>query len=194
MIENLSTFIKRLTSLSLLISAILIVLAVFMILNPDGVMSPLIRIIGIVIIGGSLYHAYLFLNLSKSQKAFSHLLVLAIAEFSFGVVALFNPNFIISIVYWIIGTWIIFDGIIKMQASFILRDELSNWALDMVISILTIVSGLFIILHPILSSNSVVFTIGICLLISQIMVLFDTVSLIIKLNKIKTNLVKEFGE
>ena len=194
MIENLSTFIKRLTSLSLLISAILIVLAIFMILNPDGVMSPLIRIIGIVIIGGSLYHAYLFLNLSKAQKAFSHLLVLAVAEFSFGVVALFNPNFIISIVYWIIGTWIIFDGIIKMQASFILRDELSNWALDNVISILTIISGIFIILHPILTSTSVVFTIGICLLISQIMVLMDTVSLILKLNKIKNNLVKEFGE
>lgn len=82
-----------------------------------------------------------------------------------------------------IGTWIIVKSIAKMQIALNMRSsQESNWILVLVLSIITLLIGIFIILNPLPGFLAITITmLGILLAIYEIINLVEAIYILYKL-------------
>lgn len=174
---------KKYTMRSIIISTLLILLAIVLILNPIQLLNTIMIILGVIVIVDGIWHIVSYFNEPAEFKAFSFELLEGIAEIVLGFIFILNPQWVISIIYLLIGIWIIFESIIKLQMSINLKDVVDNWKIMVFVSILSILFGIFIIAHPFIATEVLSMICGIVLLIAEILNLFESIYITIKMRK-----------
>ena len=186
--------IKKKEIKGIFISILLILLSVFIIMRPNEIITNLIKVIGIVLI---LIGTIDFMNYFRSpedERLINYGLLKGLMELSIGILFIFKGEILRDLFFIIIGLIIIFINVSKLQISLSLKEiEYSNWFLGIIISSLAIILGIVIILNPFETTEIVVITSGIILLISEISNIIYSVLILIKIRKLD-KVVKEIKE
>lgn len=176
-------YMKRYSKASLVLSLCLIILSLFLIFKPDISLTVMFIILGIFLLVIGIMHTVSYFSSSKEFKALSFELVEGIVYSIIGLVVIFNPNIIKAFLPIIIGSWMIIGSIIKFQISLNLKsaDE-NNWIIILVLSLVTLTLGIVMIINPFATLSTLTVICGVMLLISEIINVFDSISIIKTLN------------
>lgn len=171
--------IKKYSGQSLLTSAILIVLSIFLIIKPDTFISIIMIILGVVSLISGIIQIVLYFKSSKEVKAFSVKLILGLVSIIFGLILIFSPKLILGFIVYIIGLWIILQSIIKFQIAINLKQFVnSSWKIMLILSIITLILGIILLFNPFGSLQNFISIYGIFLLISEIINLFESIFMV----------------
>ena len=173
--------IRRFNIRSIVTSVVLILLGIAIIANPNAILSVIVIILGIGIILDGLWHIFQFINESWEEKAISIKLVQGLGEIFLAVMAIIHSIWVISVLYIIIGLWIAMESILKLQMCILLKNEIINKKIPLIISILGIVIGIFVIANPLVASKYVNIMIGVTVIIAELPNLIESIYLTIKL-------------
>jgi uncharacterized membrane protein HdeD (DUF308 family) len=159
----------------------LLLLSLLLIINPEGLLSFVVNFFGIIIILDGIIHIVSYFATSSEFRAFSFELVQGILGTILGFVIIFNPQIIISFLPFIIGAWIIVEGIIRFQFAFNTKGtEEKGWGILLLLSILTIILGFVIIFNPFGTAVTVTKIAGIILFISEFLNIIESIYIICK--------------
>ena len=184
--------IKKREIKGIFISLLLILLSVFIIMRPNEIISNLIKVIGIILIGTIDFMNYF--RAPEDERLFNYGLLKGLMELSIGILFIFKGEILRDLFFIIIGLIIIFINVSKLQISLSLKEiEYSNWFLGVIISSLAIILGIVIILNPFETTEIVVITSGVILLVSEICNIIYSVLILIKIKKLD-KVVKEVKE
>lgn len=175
-------YLKKYGMHSILISIALIIFALLLIFKPIVTLSVLMIGFGCIIAINGLVHTISYFQSPVEFRPFSFELVYGILGIIAGFVIVLNPEFVIGILPFIIGLWILVESIIHFQLSINMRNiPNSNWVLMLILSILTTAFGIYIMFHPAVSATILTALCGAFLLISEIISVFESIYLMIRL-------------
>lgn len=136
-------FLKKSSWTDIVVSFLFILFGMILIARPELIMSMIsILLGGICIIMGILKMVDYF----ASGKKDNYLLAIGIVAIIAGIIIMFCADIIASVFRILIALWIIYSGIINLQTTIVWKDYQSRlWLLTLILSILTILSGIYIL-------------------------------------------------
>lgn len=173
--------IRRINIRSIITSIILILLGVAIITNPNAILSVIVIILGVVIILDGIWRIIQFSNETWEEKGTSIKLVQGLGEIFIGITAIVNSTWVISVLYIIIGLWISMESILKLQMCILLKNEIINKKIPLIISILGIIIGIFIIANPLIASKYINIMMGWTIIVAELPNLIESIYLAVKL-------------
>lgn len=171
--------IKRVTISSVLGSIIAILLAFVLIFNPNGVLNTFVYIAACVFLLYGIYNIYGYIKMNKDYRVYNTGLLSGILLIILSIYAFSNPSNIVNILYILIGLWIIIAGVSRLLMLFRLQNLIPGSLTLGMISLLKIMVGIFIFVHPGITSESLVVTCGIMLLINEIVDILESIYIFI---------------
>lgn len=174
-------YIKKYEKRSIISSVIMILIAILLIVEPATFINTIIIIFGIGILLDGLFSVILYFFTDKEQRIFSNALVEGTLEVIAAILILMNKAFMISIIPVIVGIWIIVKSLMKLQLSFNIKsaDE-KSWVFLLISSIITLVIGIIILVHPFDTMITIAVLSGILLLVSGIIDIVESICILIK--------------
>ena len=148
------------TRYNTLISILMIVLGLLLLFWPGHVMTTAVKIVGIALLIGGAITAF---SWHRGRGAGVGIIRLAegILMAVGGLVLLFAPKLLISILPVLLGLVIIVNGGINLiQALDLRRQGYSRWGFSMALAVLTILLGLLILFNPFSTMEMLVAAIG----------------------------------
>lgn len=181
----LKGYIERCEKYSIIISILMIILSIILIFNPIKSIETLIILFGIILTIDGIISFVSYFTTDKDNRLFSLDLLTGIATIVAGILTIMYRNDLINILPVMIGIWIIFNNLIKLQLSINLSTIISsNWICLLIISILLIILGIVLIVYPFASTVVVTTVVGIIMLISETINLVDSIYILIKLKNV----------
>lgn len=152
---------------SLINSVLFLLIGIILFANPNGIISFISYIIGIVVI---IVGVVKILSAVKNKGAsnYDSNLTIGIICAVVGVILIFCGSIIELVFRFFIGGWILLSGVNKLVNALNLKNVSDKWKALLVISILLIIIGLYVILR----SNLVFSSIGL------IMIIYSSISII----------------
>lgn len=127
------------------------------------------------ILGGVLL-AFGLLNLIayfRAEQAFGYLLK-SVVMCAAGIFIITRPDFIFNVLAIIFGLYLLTDGISSLRNSVAMKNYgASKWVGSLIMAILTIILGLVLIVNPLASTKIAVTALGIALVISGILSIYN---------------------
>lgn len=148
------------------ISIIVMLLGLCMIIWPVSSAELICTAIGIGLLLISILVVIRYLT--AQTRAMSDQIILAVGVILgvLGIILLFRPNWILTLVHVILGILILIDGIFKVIKAFdAKRFALEKWWLILLFAVLTCVFGLVIILNPFAGVSVLMTVIGVILIL-----------------------------
>lgn len=173
--------IRKFNIRSIITSIVLMLLGVAIIVNPNAILSIIVKILGVGIILDGVWHIFQFTNETWEEKAISIKLVQGLGEIFLGIMAIIHSVWVISVLYIIIGLWISMESILKLQMCILLKNDIINKKIPLIISILGIVIGIFIIANPLIASKYINIMMGWTIIVAELPNLIESIYLAIKL-------------
>lgn len=168
-------FIKKYSRSSLLVSAMLIVVALFLIFKPGFSINLVMITLGALLAFYGITQTVSYFSNSKEIQFFNFQLVIGILCLLAGLVFIFNPTFINSILPLIIGVWIVIKSVTSLQLALNIRHSgTNNWQMMLILSILTFIFGLVIVINPFQALETAISICGGFLLASELINIFET--------------------
>ncbi len=167
----------------IIISAVLCVLGIMLIVNPEFSASMLGIICGVVLIAFGIVKLIGYFSKDLYRLAFQYDLVFGIVICVLGVLMLVNPGALMTFICITLGISILADSVFKLQIAIDSRKfGIDKWWLILTISIISGVFGLILMFRPGESSNVISVILGISLLCDGILN-FSTVITAVKIVK-----------
>ena len=180
----MESYIKKLGTNSMLISALLIIFSVFLIFNPVETLNFLIIAFGVILVINGLMHIISYFSIKNDFRAFSFELVQGIVSIIIGFVFIMRTQEASMLLPLILGAWIIIESIMKFQLAFNLRDvPNSHWVMMLVFSIITAALGIVILLNPFSTTIAITTLGGVLLLLTEVINLFESGYILMKVVK-----------
>ena len=176
--------LKKMFTLSIFSSIILIVIGLLLFLKPDGALKTLAYIIGGLILVFGIFGVARF---SKSEKkGLNFDLVYAILSFVAGLIIILNYETLMSIIPIVLGIWIVINSAIKIQYSFYIKSDTNKkWVATLVMSLVTLVCGIILLFNPFGIVKTVTRVVGLFIIIYAVIDLIESFMLKTK-NNVKT--------
>lgn len=172
-------YMKRYAKGSIVLSTCLIILSLFLIFKPEISLTVMFIVLGIFLLVIGIMHTVSYFSSPKEFKALSFELVEGIVYSIVGLVLIFNPNIIKAFLPIIIGCWMIINSIVRFQLSFNLKSSDSpTWGIMLILSFFTLLLGVIMVINPFASMAALTMICGIMLLISEIVNIFESISMI----------------
>lgn len=176
-------YLRKYGGISIILSMILAILALFLIFRPEASITIVMRIIAIILLITGIVHVISYFSSSKEFKSISIELIEGIISIILGIIILVNPIAITSLLPIIIGCWILIQSIFRMQIAFNLKAaDSSNWKVVLLLSILNLILGIVILFNPFASLVAITTICGIMLLVTEIINIVESISIMLKLN------------
>lgn len=176
-----SLFIRKYSANTLIVSVLLLILSLFLIVKPIASLNFIMVLLGCITLLDGIIHVVSYFVSSKEWRAYSFELIQGILGAMLGFAFIFNPQVIVSFLPFIIGAWIVIEGIIKLQFAFNMRgNETGNWIILLLLSILTIVFGFVIVFNPFGTAVAITSLAGILLLINETINIVESIYVIVK--------------
>ena len=176
--------LRKMFTLSIFSSIILIVIGLLLFLKPDGALKTLAYVIGGLILVFGIFGVARF---SKSEKkGLNFDLVYAILSFIAGLIIIVNYETLMSIIPIVLGIWIVINSAIKIQYSFYIKsDNSKKWAATLVMSLITLICGMILLFNPFEIVKTVTRVVGLFIIIYAVIDLIESFMLKTK-NNVKT--------
>ncbi len=148
---------------------ILIVLAIFVFLNPGKAIIGLSIFIGVGFLLSGIINTVSALSLRKEIKHWGWYLAEGLVDLFFGILFLAKPELTASLMVFMVGFWFLFYAITNLIASFYLKEEgIRNWWVELVWGILGVLFGMLIVFNPFAGLITIVWLLGIFFIMAGI--------------------------
>ena len=169
-------FLKKYERESILISALLIIVAIFLIAKPGIALSTVVTLFAIVFLVDGIINIIAYMMEDAEIRAFSNELMMGILLVILGLMILLNQPLFISILPIMIGIWIFIKSIMKFQLAINLKSAVAErWGLLLVSSILMAILGVLIIANPFEAIFTLTRFIGIMMLVAEVINICESV-------------------
>ena len=160
--------------LNFILSAICYVaLGVALIIWPATSINVFCYVLGGVTAAYGLWQVYRFIS-HRDERYSTLSLMVGIVALALGICFFVKPELFASILPFILGLYLIFDGVVKLQASIdIKKDGYEKWGILLLLAVLMIALGVVILLNPFQSAQVLITFIGICMLADGVINLFN---------------------
>ena len=177
--EYVEKLLKKSGWISIIESIIFAILGAILIANPEGTFKFISWIIGAIFIGVGVSKAIKYFTAKGKSELYNNEFIYSIIAVILGIVTIVYSSTIGSFFRIIIGIWIIYSSLIRLNYTMKLKDmDNSVWIYSLVLAILMFLCGLYITLN----SGAVMVTIGITMIVSSVL---DIVEDIIIMQNIK---------
>lgn len=177
----MSSFIRKYSANTLLVSVLLLILSVLLIARPVASLRFIIIFLGCIAALDGIIHIISYISTTPEFRALSFELVQGILGVILGLATIFNPDVIVAFLPFVVGIWIIGEGIIKFQFAFNIKgSEAGNWIVLLLISILTILFGFIVIFNPFGTAIAITTLAGIFLLVNEVVNIIESIYVIVK--------------
>lgn len=167
--EYITKLLKRSGWMSILESLVFAILGIILVCNPEGTVKAIATILGIIfiVIGGIKLIRY-FTEKGKSDL-YNYNLIYGLTAIVIGIVAMVYMDVIGSVFRIMVGIWILYTAILRINTSIQLKNIKSKaWIYSLVLAIIMFVAGLFVVINK----GAIVVTIG------AIMIAYSVVDII----------------
>lgn len=174
--------IKRTAVVSIITSLIFAVLGIVMIANPEAAIEIVAAVLGItvIVIGAEKIISYFVMK--GNLDFFNYELIYGIIAILFGILIMTYSNTFASIVRIIIGIWIAYAGLMKINISFKLKSaNISAWAVVLILSIISLLAGILVMFS---NTSSIVILTAVVMIIYAIADVIDEIIFINNVDKI----------
>lgn len=179
---------KSMYRMSVVFSIVLFLLGVFLLVQPETTLNVVSYTIGTFLIVWGIIPVLTFLSNKDNNKYLEVSFIIGVFALIIGIVIMLNPKLIVSIIPFVIGVWMVINGITKLSYSLSLNKE-NDARNSIILSILILVCGIILVFNPF--SGAVVLTqvIGVSVIMYALIDLADCFTLrkIIKQTKTKNN-------
>ena len=102
-------------------------------------------------------------------------LIYAILSFLAGLIIIFNPEALASIIPIILGVWIVINSAIKIQYSFYIKQPNSRkWVATLTMSLITLACGIVLLFNPFKAASYVAQAVGLFIIIYAVIDLIES--------------------
>ena len=170
--------IKRTAVVSIITSLIFAVLGIVMIANPEAAIEIVAAVL--IVIGAEKIISYFVMK--GNLDFFNYELIYGIVAILFGILIMTHSNTFASIVRIIIGIWIAYAGLMKINLSFKLKSaNISAWAIVLILSIISLLAGILVMFS---NTSSIVILTAVVMIIYAIADIIDEIIFINNVDKI----------
>lgn len=169
-------FLASLRRQTFILALCYIITGALFVIFPGTAAVTIVRIIAVAALVVGIIKIVEFFSSQKYEKPFSNSLASGVVISALAVFMLIQPQVIVSIIYVVIGIFLIIDGVITVQSAIDLWhfQEERNFII-LILGIVTLIFGVVILFNPFSTAEALVLTSGIFLLIAGIS---DIVSLV----------------
>lgn len=164
--EYLEKVLKKTGLSSLLISIIFAILGIVLIKNPDETVKFISYILGITFMMVGLYKIIIYLRSKDKFDFYNYDMTFGIIAMILGVVTIVYSKQIGALFRILIGLWIVYSSIIRIDLAYKLKlANLNVWIYSLILAIAMLLCGMFIIFN----SGVIIMTIGIVILVYSVL-------------------------
>jgi len=182
--EYVKNKFKSMYRTSIIFSIVLILIGLFLLINPETTLHAISYVIGIGLIVWGLVPTLQALSNKENESYMQIGLILGVFAILFGIFVVLTPNFIGSIIPFVLGIWMIINGIIKLSYSVTLNKN-SNATNAIIISLVITVCGLILVFNPFGGAKFMTQILGISLIVYSVLDLVECFTLKQTMNEVK---------
>lgn len=170
--EYMEKIFKKTGWVSILESIIFIILGAVLIWKPEGTVKVISCILGIVfIVIGFIKVINYFMSKGK-YDFYNYDLIFGLMAIVIGIITIAYSSTIGAIFRIIIGIWIVYSSLIRINSSLKLKAmNVNAWIYSLILAVVMFICGLFIAMN----SGSVMITIGIFIIIYAVIDLIESI-------------------
>ena len=176
-----SNFLK----LSILSSIIFILFGLLLFINPDGVITSISLIIGLILLIIGIVELVCYF---KDRINYQNILMLSLFFIATGIILISNPNIIATIIPIFIGVCMLALGIQKIDIAMLIKGS-DRWVYILITGIVTLLCGILLIVNPIKGAFIATKMIGLIIMIYSVLDIIDC--LVLKKNVKEINKIIE---
>ncbi len=170
--EEIKKILKKTGTTSILESVIFAIIGLIIVWKPEGTVKLISYILGISFIVIGILKVIRFFAIKEKDNFYNYNLIYGIMACIVGIIIIAFSNTISSIIRIVIGVWIIYSSLMRMNLSIKLKGLDSNiWIYSLVLSIVMFICGLYIIIN----SGAVIFTIGIMMIVYAVIDIIENI-------------------
>ena len=188
--------LKKVYMASIIISILLFGFGIVLIFNSEGFIKSISTILGIILLViGILPVADFFRNRKEVDNTSGVGLISGVFSIVCGLMFILSDSVFTILIPILVGVWMIINGVNKFRFSFELKDQQqSAWIITFVFSIVIIVGGVLLILHPVRGGELVYQTLGIIICIYAVLDIIECIYVKTKVKQVTTEIVKVIDE
>lgn len=180
----LKNYIKKCEKYSILISILMIILSIFLIVNPLKSIETFVICFSIILLINGVGNLISYFSIDSTERLYSFDLIMGLMTIISGTLILIYRTALIEFFPIVLGIWIIANNLFKIQIAINLSSiKGSNWLWLLLMSIIMIGLGILLIVKPFSSTIAITSVAGIFLLITEIINLIDSIIVLTKMKK-----------
>ncbi len=180
--DYLQKILKKSGWISILISAIFAILGIILIWKPEETIKAISYVLGgiFIVIGLARIIAYIT---AKGKSDFYNLdIVFGILAIILGIVTIIYSNMIATFLNLIVGVWIVYSALVRLNVSIKLKNKVNNraWLYTLILAIIMLICGLYVIFN----STAIIAAIGIAFFIYSIIDIIEQIIFMVNIKDI----------
>lgn len=181
--EEIKKGMNKIFNASVITSVIILVLGIFLFIQPDTIIHMISIILGgIILIPGITSLIDYFKN--KYQPS----LISGVITIIIGMILIVNTKLVASILPFILGIYFIVNGINRLQYALQLKRQAINYSTSLVFSILIIICGILFIINPFGGALVITKVMGIFMIIYAVLDLANTIFIKKEMGQVSRNM------
>lgn len=163
---------------SIISSVVLMILGILLMLQSEATIITISYVIGTLLIALGTLAIIKFIRNTSSEIRNDLDIVYGTVTIILGVIVIYNPQAIASIIPIIIGIGIVISSATKLQYAFELKANSNNqWKMSMIISIISAICGVVLICNPFKGAVVIMQIIGAFIIVYSILDIISTVTI-----------------
>lgn len=182
MMEDIKKGMNKIFNASIVTSVIILVLGIFLFIQPDTI----IRLVSIIL-GGIILIPGITSLLDYFKNKYQPSLITGVVTILIGLILIINTELVASILPFILGIYFIINGINRLQYALEIKKQNINYTPSLVFSILIILCGVLFIINPFGGALVITKVMGIFMIIYAVLDLTNSIIIKREMNDIKNS-------
>lgn len=179
-----SQFFEKYQKYSLIVSALMFLLALFLIFRPLESLNTFIMLFAIIILVNGIIKLVQYFRTDAQMRMMNFGLAEGILSILAALIIIISSNALIAFLPIMFSIWIIVQSIITIQLSMGLKlSETKGWWVVLILSIITLLLGVIIMFNPFASMAATTTVVGIILAVTEAIHLVEGIVTIVKMKK-----------
>ena len=179
-----SQFFEKYQKYSLIVSALMFLLALFLIFRPLESLNTFIMLFAIIILVNGIIKLVQYFRTDAQMRMMNFGLAEGILSILAALIIIISSNALIAFLPIMFSIWIIVQSIITIQLSMGLKlSETKGWWVVLILSIITLILGVIIMFNPFASMAATTTVVGIILAVTEAIHLVEGIVTLVKMKK-----------
>lgn len=187
--DMLKDKLKNMYRTSLLFSIILFFVGLFLVMKAETTLNVISYIVGVMLILWGIIPVITFFSNKENNSYLNSGFILGVFSLIIGVIVIINPKIIASIIPFVIGIWMIINGVTKLYYSLMLNKE-KNASVAIGISLAILVCGIFLVANPFKGAEILTQIIGASIMVYAVLDIVECFTI----KKVIKSSIKESGK